>query len=121
MYLDYPDLIEESLEELAKRERQHRSGPTSDRLKMLRLLKDGAFRSRRKLAGVLGYSERQLKRWFDTYREGGLEALLDRSAPGGRPEKVTPEAWSGLRSLVWARRRDEGRTDRSARRRQALP
>ena len=95
MYLDYPDLIEESLEELAKRERQHRSGPTSDRLKMLRLLKDGAFRSRRKLAGVLGYSERQLKRWFDTYREGGLEALLDRSAPGGRPEKVPPKRGLG--------------------------
>ena len=63
---------------------------------MLRLLKEGTCRSRRQLAGVLGYSERQLKRWFDAYRAGGLEALLERKAPGGRAEAVTPEAWAGL-------------------------
>jgi transposase len=104
MYLDYPDLINESPEQLAKRERQYRSSPVGDRLKMLRLLKEGTYRSRRKLAGVLGYSERQLKRWFDAYREGGLEALLDRSAPGGRAEEVTPEAWAGLEDEMKAGR-----------------
>jgi len=63
---------------------------------MLRLLKDGTYQSRRKLASVLGYSERQLGRWFDAYRSGGLEALLNRDAPGGRSAKATPEAWAGL-------------------------
>ena len=63
---------------------------------MLRLLKDGTYQSRRKLASVLGYSERQLGCWFDAYRSGGLEALLNRDAPGGRSAKVTPEAWAGL-------------------------
>lgn len=95
MYLDYPNLIEEPPEELAKRERQHRSSPVGDRLKMLRLLKGGTYCSRR-LAGVLGYSQRQLGRWFNTYREGGLEALLERGVPGGRAEALTPEAWAGL-------------------------
>jgi transposase len=104
MYCDYPDLISESPEQLAKRERQHRSSPVGDRLKMLRLLKEGTYRSRRKLAGVLGYSERQLKRWFDAYREGGLAALLERKAPGGRAEAVTPEAWAGLEEEMKAGR-----------------
>lgn len=96
MYLNYPDLIEESPEQLAERERTRRFGPISDRLKMLRLLKEGTYRSRRALAPVLGYSERQLGRWFDAYREGGLEALLDRGKSGGSSERVTPEAWAAL-------------------------
>lgn len=45
---------------------------------------------------MLGYSERQLKRWFDAYRDGGLEMVLERGKPGGSPELVTPEAWAGL-------------------------
>lgn len=100
MYLAYPELIEESPEELAERERQHRASPVSDRLKMLRLLKAGTYRSRRALAVVLGYSERQLDRWFETYREGGLEALLGRGQPGGSSERVTEEAWSGLEEMM---------------------
>lgn len=96
MYLDYPNLIDESPEELIEQERHRRSGPVGDRLKMLRLLKTGSYRSRRALAPVLGYSERQLKRWFDAYREGGLKALLDRRAPGGSSERVTSEAWTAL-------------------------
>jgi len=53
MYLSYPNLISESPEELATLERRHRSSPISDRRKMLRLLKEGTYRSRRQLAGVL--------------------------------------------------------------------
>lgn len=102
MYLDYPNLIEEPPAELADLERSHRGGPTESRLKMLRLLKEGTYRSRRQLAAVLGYCERQLGRWFDTYREGGLEALVDRGQPGGSSEKVTDEAWAGLEEKMKA-------------------
>ena len=45
---------------------------------------------------MLGYSERQLKRWFDAYREGGIDGLLDRGTPGGSTERMTPEAWADL-------------------------
>lgn len=96
MYLDYPNLIEEPARKLADLERSHRNRPTESRLKMLRLLKEGTYRSRRRLAEVLGYSERQLGRWFDAYREGSLEALLDRGRPGGSSEKVTDAAWEAL-------------------------
>ena len=50
MYLNYPKLTEESPEALARFERQHRSGPVGDRLKMLRLLKVGTYRSRHSMA-----------------------------------------------------------------------
>lgn len=100
MYLSYPDLIEESVSDLAQWERAHRGTPLEIRLKMLRLLKAGTFRSGSALAPVLGYSKRQLKRWFDAYREGGLEGLLDRRSPGGSTERVTPEAWADLEQTM---------------------
>lgn len=53
---------------------------------------------------MLGYSERQLKRWFDAYRDGGLEMVLERGKPGGSPELVTPEAWAGLEEEMKAGR-----------------
>lgn len=104
MYLDYSSLIAEPASALADLERKHRGRPTESRLKMLRLLKDGSYPSRRALAPVLGYSERQLKRWFDTYREGGLGALLKRGRPGGSSEKVTSEAWAALEEEMKAGR-----------------
>ena len=96
MYLNYAELIEEDPGELAHLERRYRSGPLADRLKMLRLLKLGAYRSRRALSDVLGYSERHLQRWFNTYRTGGLAALLAHERPSGRSERITPEAWAAL-------------------------
>lgn len=102
MYLTYPDLIEEPVSVLAKRERACRGTPLESRLKMLRLLKAELFRSRSALAPVLGYSERQLKRWFDAYQERGLEGLLDRGDPGGSSERITPEAWTALQQKMIA-------------------
>lgn len=96
MYLNYTDLIRESEDEIARLERQYRNGPVAARLKMLRLLKTGAYRSRRTLSQVLGYGERQLQRWFDTYRKGGIQALLLRDRPSGRGEAITSEAWAAL-------------------------
>jgi transposase len=71
---------------------------------MLRLLKTGAYRSRRALADVLGYSERQLHRWFVAYREGGLGAMLAYGTPAGAAERVTAEAWAGLEAEMAAGR-----------------
>jgi transposase len=96
MYLRYDDLIAETPDELARLERQHRRSPVADRFKMLRLLKAGAARSRRALAETLGYSERQLHRWFDTYRTGGVEALARYEPATGSSERITPEALAAL-------------------------
>ena len=96
MWIHYPDLIRESDSELAALERQRRRHPTADRIKMLRLLKSDTFRSRRALAPVLGYSQRQLQRWWDAYQAGGMEALLVYESCGGSQERITPEAWATL-------------------------
>ena len=104
MRLDYTALIAETPDDLAVIERRHRHSPLADRVKMLRLLKSGAARSRRALADTLGYSERQLHRWFDAYRAGGLDAVLRYDATGGSTERITPEALAALETEMKAGR-----------------
>ena len=104
MRLNYPELIQEAAEDLARLERCHRSGPLEARLKMLRLLKTGAYTSRLQLAPMLGYSRKQLQRWWRAYREGGLDALLERGTPGGSTERITAEAWAALEAEMKAGR-----------------
>jgi hypothetical protein len=77
MYLSYPDLIKESVSDLAQQEHVQRGTPLEIRLKVLRLLKTGTFRSGSALAPVLGDSKRQLKRWFDAYRDEELRRHPD--------------------------------------------
>jgi len=43
---------------------------------MLRLLKSGRYRSQAQLAPVLGYSDRTLRRWWQSYQQHGLSGLL---------------------------------------------
>lgn len=102
MWINYLECIDEDLDELRALKQKHRHGPAADRLKMLRLLKSGQSRSQRQAAEVLGYSERQLRRWWQTYRTGGLKALLKIKAPGGSDEKMTPEAWAALEEQMKA-------------------
>lgn len=97
MWIDYTEEISESVDQLRTLEKKRSSERSvADRLKMLRLLKSGQCRSRRQAARLLGYSERQLSRWFQTYREEGLEGLCQVGSPGGLDERVTPEAWEAL-------------------------
>ncbi|MDP6550541.1 MAG: winged helix-turn-helix domain-containing protein, partial [Dehalococcoidia bacterium] len=103
---EYPSVIQESEEELRALERKHRSnGRVAKRVQMVRLLKSGACRSMRHAAPVLEYSVPQLERWWRSYREGGIDALLvDSSSMRGRPELMTPQAWEGLNAEMEAGR-----------------
>jgi transposase len=47
------------------------------------------------VAEQLGYSLRQCQRWFRSYRQGGLEALLKFEQPR-RGERMTQAAWEAL-------------------------
>ena len=96
MYINYPTQISQSESQLHQLEKQQRNQGVADRIKMLRLLKSGSPRSLRALAPVLGYCERQLQRWWQTYKQSGLDGLLDKKRPGGNTEKITPQAWAGL-------------------------
>lgn len=94
---NYPEMIAESYEELLKQEKRLRGSPLESRIKMLRLLKGGAYRSQLQLTEVLGYSSRQLGRWWKTYQRDGLDALLAyQRSSSGRAERITEEALDAL-------------------------
>ena len=97
MRTHYQDQILESEQELEHLERSLRGQALCDRVKMLRLLKSGAYDNRRTLAPTLGYSERQLQRWWKLYKKAGIDGLLEEKAVGGSTERVTDAAWQGLK------------------------
>jgi transposase len=93
--LNYDALIQESAEALDAHEKRLRRSAVSYRVRMLRLLKSGECRSMASAAEQLGYSMRQCQRWFRSYRQGGLEALLKFEQPR-RGERMTQAAWEAL-------------------------
>lgn len=97
MRTHYRDQITQTEQELEQLERSLRGQALCDRVKMLRLLKSGAYDSRRTLAPTLGYSERQLQRWWKLYKKEGIDGLLEEKAVGGSTERVTDAAWLGLK------------------------
>lgn len=104
MRRDYRTAITESAEALAGRERRLRGSPLQARVRMLRLLKGGVARSLRACAPLLGYERRQLGRWWKTYEQGGLAALLVLRRPPGKAPRMTAEAWAGLAAEMAAGR-----------------
>jgi transposase len=96
-HIDYPRFIEESEEELRKLEKRHRYTHLFHRVRMLALLKSGKHSTLEEAAKSLGYSRRQGQRWFASYKEGGMEAMLtSRVGERGRAELVTDEAFEEL-------------------------
>jgi hypothetical protein len=113
MWIDYEQAIPESATDLLTVERQHRGSAVADRVKMRRLLKTDAYPSQRQLARVLGYTERQRRRWWRVYSHGGLSALRTRDRPGGGVERLDAAALAALAAEMQAgqigRRRDAQR------------
>lgn len=104
MRIYYKKAIKEDEDELVRLERRLRGSQQADRIKMLRLLKSSHYTSRIQLAPVIGYSERQLQRWWNTYQEGGIEALLEDKPVGGSDERITPEARQSIEAEIRAGR-----------------
>lgn len=100
MRTHYPDQIRETPEELEQLERSLRGQAVCDRVKMLRLLKTGHYDSRRTLAPVLGYSERQLQRWWKRYKKAGVDGLIEEKPVGGSNERMTDKAWDALKDAM---------------------
>jgi transposase len=99
--IDYPRVIEEDPQELAKLEKRHRYSHLFHRVKMLRLLKSEECTNLGEAAEALGYSRRQCQRWFIAYRRGGLEKLLvSRVHERGPKELVTQEVWQELEEAM---------------------
>ncbi len=104
MWIDYAKRIEQSEAELRGQERRRRGRAGAERLKVLRLLKSGTVGSLGAAATVVGYSERQVQRWWQRYRVAGLAGLLEQKPRGGRREPLTPEVWAALTAELAAGR-----------------
>jgi transposase len=104
MRIDYARHIDESAEQLQVLEKRQRGSPLADRVRMLRLLKTHAAPSQAGLAAELGYSERQVHRWWERYRHGGGSALLQRDVPRGPHCRLTAEARQALEAEMVAGR-----------------
>jgi transposase len=93
---DYPTLIVEDDARLRQEETRVRGTAAAPRLQMLRLLKCGEAATLPQVATLIGYSPRQVERWWQTYRTKGLAALAQVYHPAGKPAQLTDEAWAGL-------------------------
>lgn len=94
---DYPRIILEDDASLRQRETGVRGTAAAPRLQMLRLLKSGDARTLPQVAALIGYSPRQVERWWQTYRTQGLTALERVYHPAGKSAQLTEQAWAGLR------------------------
>lgn len=104
MYINYPAVIKETEANLEQQEKTMRSNKLVDRLRMLRFLKTGQLSTLEECAVILGYSVRQLKRWWKQYKEQGLNQLIKPATSSGKPSQLTEEAWNALEKKMCAGR-----------------
>ncbi len=96
MRVDYQNEIVESPEELSELEKSLRAKRAWPRARMLWLLKTGTVATVVDCAILLGYTWNQLQRWWKTYKEAGLDGLLEVRSPPGRPARVTADVMEDL-------------------------
>ena len=102
MRIAYPAVIAETEEELAAAERRLRGRSAAARVRALRLLKAGTAPSLRACAALVGYSPRQVARWWAAYRGGGIAALTRERPRPGKTSRLTPDALAGLEAEMRA-------------------
>jgi putative transposase len=102
MQNNYPALILETESHLESIEASLSNQRVMPRLRMLRVLKSGQVKNLRSCALILGYSERQLMRWWDKYSDEGLEALLEERPRPGKPSQITDVVWNDLQTQIEA-------------------
>src|SRR5215218_9741029 len=102
MDVAYPLLIQEDVARLQAAEKAARDKARTDRLRLLRFLKEERVAGVSQAAEVLGYSVRTVQRWWQCYREGGLAGLLTPPRRRGLAERITPEAWDSLQAEMRA-------------------
>jgi hypothetical protein len=102
----YALLIQEDVAQLHAAEKAARDKSRTDRVRLLRFVKEGRVPGIVQAAAALGYSVRTAERWWRRYCEGGLAALLAPPRRRGMVERITPEAWEGLQAEMqaWPRR-----------------
>lgn len=99
-HINFPMVITESEAALADLERALRGRPTLPRVQLLRLLKTGQARTLMEAAPFVGYSIRQVNRWWRVYRQEGLDALLHIRPRPGKRSRLTEAARHDLETVM---------------------
>ena len=98
----YALFIQEDVAQLHAAEKAARDRSRTDRVRLLRFVKEGRVPGIVQAAAALGYSARTAERWWRLYCEGGLAALVAPPQRRGMAERITPEAWEGLQAEMRA-------------------
>lgn len=96
--------IQESAEQLKKLYLQETDKRRAERIHFLYLLKTEQITSFKQGTHLLMHHRHTLSRWLVAYEEGGLDQMLERESPPGRPPAVSDE----LRDLLEAKLKANG-------------
>lgn len=83
--------IMESDSKLKSLMKQQKNSLNFAKVQTLYLLKIQAAETIRHVAALIGRDERTIHRWLKSYREGGIDQLLEEHKPTGRPKKFSVE------------------------------
>lgn len=92
--------IAESERTLKQLLHQQSSARHKERLQALYWLKSGQVTTRLELANLSGRGESTVYRWLQSYRTGGLHALLDIQSSPGKPPMIAGEALDKLKARL---------------------
>ena len=95
--LSYQEEIKESPAELKEIEKRQTDSILRDRVRFLRVLKNGEVLTQKEAARRIGLSERQGQRNWRMYREKGLEGLTERPKTGGGQTKLEEAEFEELK------------------------
>jgi transposase len=88
--MNYTEFIKESESDLLALEKREKNAMRRDRIRFIRMLKTGNFRSQSAAGVSIGLGERQSQRLWSSYVKGGISSLLSTYA----------ERWWGKLSSV---------------------
>lgn len=92
--INYREEIQETLEELLELEREQKHTRQRDRVRFLRLLKQGVAASQQQAGQMIGLKHRQSQMLWKSYKEAGLEKYISSNYKG---------SWAKLSSHQQAR------------------
>ncbi|TDE11536.1 hypothetical protein, partial [Dyadobacter psychrotolerans] len=74
--MKYADIIKESIADLLFMEKREKNAMRRDRIRFIRSLKMGEYRSQARAGAAIGLGERQSQRLWNSYVKGGIKELL---------------------------------------------
>jgi transposase len=92
--------IQESEEELKQLLRTQKTASGKERIHLLYLLKSKQAATVQAASTILGRHRATLQEWLRLYRQGGIDELLQRKSPSGRPRSIRQWAERALQKRL---------------------